>query len=72
MEQSKNEVCLIRIVFPVASDEQALNIKNQIDNSIKDIEGARSEFSLKTAHGLLPTPMSPANWQPPNKNDLQS
>lgn len=44
--QPLNEVCTIRIVFPVKSDEQALAIKTNIKTLLKDIPEAQVHFSL--------------------------
>jgi len=40
------QVCSIRIMFPVTSDEQAIEYKKKISAVLADIPDARIEFSL--------------------------
>lgn len=42
------QVCSIRIMFPVDTDEQAIEYKKKINNILADIPQARIEFSLNT------------------------
>ena len=44
----KQEVCTIRIMFPVTSDEHALDIKTKVAALLSDIEQVRSEFSISS------------------------
>lgn len=46
------QVCSIRIMFPVESDEQAIDYKKKIGEVLADIPKARVEFSLTS----IPTP----------------
>ncbi len=60
--QTKTQICIIKVIFPVDSDENALGIKNGIDNLISGIEGSRADFSIKTMFG---NPPLPAGFKPP-------
>ncbi|MBA7522239.1 hypothetical protein ES705_14357 [subsurface metagenome] len=42
------QVCSIRIMFPVVTDEQAIEYKKKISDVLADIPQARIEFSLST------------------------
>lgn len=42
------EICSIRIMFPVTSDEQAIEYKKKIGDILSDIPTAFIEFSIKT------------------------
>jgi len=42
------QVCSIRIMFPVDTDEQAIAYKKKIGDVLADIPQARIEFSLST------------------------
>lgn len=46
MEQSKQEVCSIRIAFPVESDEQAIGYKKKITDILTDIPDVNISFSI--------------------------
>jgi len=46
MEQSNKEVCNIRIVFPVTTDEQAIEYKKKITAVLIEIPEARIDFGL--------------------------
>ncbi|MCJ7828829.1 MAG: hypothetical protein MUP81_03695 [Dehalococcoidia bacterium] len=48
------EICQIRIIFPVVSDEQALGCKKKIAAALADIKDVAINFTI----GNLP-PMSP-------------
>lgn len=50
MEQPKKEICTIRIMFPVNSDEQAIDYKKKIADILKDEPAAQIHFAL------VPTP----------------
>ena len=43
-----SEICSIRIVFPVTSDEQAIGYKKKISDILADIPEAHIDFSLRT------------------------
>lgn len=55
-EQSKQavQVCSIRIMFPVESDEQAIDYKKKINTILSDIPQARIEFSLMSRPPVVP------------------
>ncbi|GAH66594.1 unnamed protein product [marine sediment metagenome] len=53
MDNDKKELCTIRIMFPVESDEQALNAKKQIAEALKGIEDVQIHFAI------MPTPTRP-------------
>lgn len=42
------QVCTIRIMFPVTTDEQAIACKKKIGDVLADSPQARIEFSLST------------------------
>lgn len=46
MEQPPKEVCTIRIVFPVVTDEQAIVVKKKIADILKAVDSAQIHFSL--------------------------
>lgn len=48
------QLCSINIMFPVDTDEQAIEYKKKIGNVLSDIPQVRIEFSLNT----VPTGMS--------------
>lgn len=45
-EQVKQEVCSIRIMFPVESDEQAIEYKKKISLILADIPDSNMQFNL--------------------------
>ncbi|GAI65538.1 unnamed protein product [marine sediment metagenome] len=55
-EQKKppTQVCSIRIMFPVESDEQGIEYKKKIYGVLVDIPQARIEFSLMSRPPLMP------------------
>lgn len=55
MEQSNKEICSIRIMFPVNTDEQAIDIKKKVNALLAGIPDAHTNFSI----GSIP------NQQPP-------
>jgi len=40
------EICTIRIVFPVESDEQAIDFKKKISTLLKDIPDSGIQFAI--------------------------
>lgn len=46
MGQDKQEVCSIRIMFPVTSDEQAIEYKRKIVVLLSEIPEAQMHFAL--------------------------
>lgn len=55
-EQKKQpvQVCSIRIMFPVDTDEQAIEYKKKINDILANIPQARIEFSLMSRPPLVP------------------
>ncbi len=56
MAQDKEQLCSIRIMFPVKSDEQAFDYKKKISGVLSEIPDAQIQFSLMT--GKPPNPQS--------------
>jgi len=48
------QICTIRIMFPVDTDEQAINYKKKINDVLADIPNARIEFALMSSPSLMP------------------
>ena len=48
MEKSNQQVCSIRIMFPVESDEQAVDYKKKITALLASIPEANIQFGLMT------------------------
>lgn len=46
--QSNQEICSIRIMFPVISDEQAIEYKRKITSMLAEIPDANIQFTLNT------------------------
>ena len=46
MDKSKQEICTIRIMFPVETDEQAIEYKRKIAAVLQDKPDAQIQFSL--------------------------
>lgn len=46
MEKPKQEICTIRIMFPVATDEEAITIKQKIKEVLSDKPEAQIFFGL--------------------------
>lgn len=49
-----SEICTIRILFPVQSDEDALSYKRKITEVLSDVEGVQIQFSIMTAPAGMP------------------
>jgi len=49
MDKPEKEICSIRIMFPVNSDEQAIDYKKKISALLSEIPEANIQFSLVTA-----------------------
>lgn len=49
MEQPNKEICTIRIMFPVESDEQAIEYKKKIGEVLGSIPESQIQFSLMSA-----------------------
>jgi len=48
MEQSKKQICSIRIMFPAESDEQAIEYKKKIADLLASIPESNIQFGLMT------------------------
>ncbi|GAI68957.1 unnamed protein product [marine sediment metagenome] len=53
MDNDKKEICTIRIMFPVESDEKAIEYKKKVAEALKDIEGVQTHFAI------MPPPTRP-------------
>ena len=49
MGEPKRDICSIRIMFPVESDEQAIDCKKKIAVLLAEIPDAQMQFSLMNA-----------------------
>lgn len=49
MPDEQKQICVIRIMFPVDTDEQAINCKKQVSNSIAELKDVQIHFSLMPA-----------------------
>lgn len=47
--QTGSEICSIRIMFPVKSDEQALDCKKKIKDALSDVPDVQTQFSIMSA-----------------------
>jgi len=54
-EKSKQEVCSIRIMFPVMSDAEAIEYKKKITALLSEIPDAQIQFSLTSMPLKAPT-----------------
>lgn len=54
MAEPKKEICTIRIIFPVESDEHAIDCKKKINAIIADIPDAQIQFGLMTPPSNTP------------------
>jgi len=50
----KQQVCSIRIAFPVTSDDDAIKYKKAIDLIIADIPDANIQFSILSGRPTMP------------------
>lgn len=55
--QPPQEICSMRIMFPVTSDEQAIDYKKKISAVLSDIPQARFEFNLSSVPVRQPPPI---------------
>ncbi len=53
MGQDNTEICTIRMMFPVESDEQAIAFKKKISVILAEIPDAQMQFSLATIPASL-------------------
>lgn len=50
----KQEICTIRIIFPVKSDDQAIGFKKKITEILSDIPDAAINFSIMSGRPSMP------------------
>lgn len=50
------QVCSIRIMFPVETDEQAISYKRKVTDVLSEIPDAQIHFSLMTQPQGMPVP----------------
>lgn len=55
--QPKLEICSIRIMFPVKSDEEAITYKKKVSMLLAEIPEAQIQFSLMTPPSDTPFPI---------------
>lgn len=53
-EPQKQQVCSIRIAFPVTSDDDAIAYKKKIDNILANIPDANIQFSILSGRPSMP------------------
>lgn len=53
------EICTIRILFPVVSDAQALEVKGKISAAMSEIKNAQVHFSILPTPPTMGTPREP-------------
>lgn len=51
------EICSMRIMFAVSSDEQAISYKKKINEVLADIPNVRIEFNLSSSPVRQPPPI---------------
>jgi len=51
----EQEICSIRIMFPVQSDEQAIEYKKKITAILSEIPDVQIQFSLMSGRPTTPT-----------------
>ncbi|GAH62917.1 unnamed protein product [marine sediment metagenome] len=56
MEKPKQEICSIRIMFPVESDEQAIGYKKKIAALLAEIPDVQLNFSISTMPAMPSRP----------------
>jgi len=55
MDKNKKEICTIRIIFPVSSDEQAISYKKGIEEILVAEPDAQIHFTLMPPPIKMPT-----------------
>lgn len=53
-KKQPGQVCSIRIMFPVETDEKAIEYKKKIGDVLADIPQVRIEFSLMSRPPVIP------------------
>ena len=54
MAKDSSEICTIRIVFPVESDEKAIEYKRKIKDVLSDISDVQIHFAIMSARSPNP------------------
>lgn len=54
MPSPNEQICQIRIMFPVVSDEEAIEIKKKVTELLSDIPDAQTNFSISSLPAKLP------------------
>ena len=54
MDKEKMEVCSLRIMFPVESDEQAIACKKKIAEVLSDVADVTMQFGITTSPQKIP------------------
>lgn len=49
MEKNKQQICMIKLVFPTASDEQAIDCKKKIQIALSEVPDVAIDFRLLNA-----------------------
>lgn len=57
----KQEICSIRIMFPVSSDEQAIDKKRKIADVLIDIPDVVINFSIVSGRPTMPVKLNGPN-----------
>lgn len=52
MDNNKKEMCTMQIMFPVDSDQEAIDYKQKISEALKDKTEAQIRFSLMSSPGV--------------------
>lgn len=52
-ESSKREFCVIRVVFPIESEDQALAVKKAIREATADIADVACDFRISQGMGAI-------------------
>lgn len=50
MDNPQSETCMMMIMFPITSDEQAIEARKKIKEVIGDIKGLRFDFRITAGH----------------------
>ncbi|MBA7474038.1 hypothetical protein ES707_09385 [subsurface metagenome] len=54
MDNDKKEICTIRIMFPVESDEKAIEYKKKIAELLSEISDVQIQFAIMNTPTRLP------------------
>ena len=54
MPQDKSQICTLRIMFPVTSDEAAIEAKHKVEAALADVPDATIQFALMAAPPAMP------------------